>query len=179
MTASVGVDTNVLAYLAQAASGIYDPAADPDAVLMPERVAAYRIFLHSACVAVTATVNEEIERTANPKERAELVGWKDLLPVEVLNAPADAIAQRARWFQRYHHELQDCQIVAEAEIGGLEVLLTFDRTLRRRLDGRSPTLRLRSPSEHWRELQIPRGQPPRWSPTPTNPIADATWWRWE
>ena len=42
--------------LAQAASGVYDPAVDGDAILRPERVAAFRVFLYSSCIAVTPTV---------------------------------------------------------------------------------------------------------------------------
>lgn len=178
MRASVGVDTNILAFLAQAAKGMYDPAADADRVLRPERIAAYRVFLYSACIAVTPTVHEEIEKTADPRERAELAGWKDALLVELLDVHPDAVEAQTRWLRQHHAWERDCRIVAEAELGGLDVLLTFDKTLRKRLDGRAAPLRLRYPSEYWAELQIPRGQAPHWSPTPTNPLQTATWWRW-
>ena len=178
MRASVGVDTNVLAFLAQAASGVYDPAADADAILKPERVAAYRVFLYSPCIAVTPTVNEEIERTTDPRERAELVGWRHTLFVELLDVHPGAVEARTRRFRQHHTGERDCRIVAEAELAGLDVLLTFDKTLRKHLDGHSTPLRLRYPSEYWAELQIPRGQVPGSSPDPTNPIHTATWWRW-
>lgn len=179
MRASVGVDTNVLAFLAQAASGVYDPEADEDAILRAERVAAYRVFLYSPCIAVTPTVNEEIERTADPRERAELVGWKGTLLVELLDVHPGAVEARTLLLRQHHTGERDCRIVAEAELGGLDVLLTFDKTLRKRLDGRAAPLRIRYPSEYWAELQIPRGQTPHWSPAPTHPLHTASWWRWE
>lgn len=153
MRTAVGVDTNVLAYLVQAARGTDDPAADSDPTLKSERVAAYRVFRHSPGIAVTPTVAEEVEQTANPAERADLAGWKTLLNVEILALPPDAVEARAQGLRPYHDEERDCRIVAEAEIGGLAVLLTFDRTLRKRLDDRSPTVRVRYPSEYWGELQ--------------------------
>ena len=168
-----------MAFLVQAASGVYDPGADADALLRPELVATYRVFVYSSCIAVTLTVNEEIERTANPRERAELVGWKDAHLVELLDEQPGAVEARTLRLRQHHTGERDCRIVAEAELGGLDVLLTFDKTLRKRLDGRAATIRLRYPSEYWAELQIPRGQVPRWSPAPTNPLHTATWWRWE
>lgn len=179
MRASVGVDTNILAFLAQAARGMYDPAADAHRVLRPERVTAYRVFLHSACIAVTPTVHEEIQRTADPRERAELAGWKDALLVELLDVHPDAVEARTRWLRRHHTWERDCRIVAEAELAGLDVLLTFDKTLRKGLDGRTAPLRIRYPSEYWAELQIPRGQMSLQSPVPTKPLHTASWWRWE
>jgi hypothetical protein len=179
MRASVGVDTNILAFLAQAANRVYDPEADGDAILSPERVAAFRVFLYSPCIAVTPTVNEEIERTANPRERAELVGWKDTLLVEILNVDPGAVEARTLLLRRHHTGERDCRIVAEAGHSGLDVLLTFDKTLRKRLDGRAAPLRVRYPSEYWAELQIPRGRAPHWRPAPMNPLHTATWWRWE
>jgi hypothetical protein len=179
MRAFVGVDTNVLAFLAQAASGMYDPAVDGDAILKAERVAAFRVFLYSPCIAVTPTVNEEVERTADPRERAELEGWKETLLVELLDVHPGAVEARALLLRQYHAGERDCRIVAEAELGGLGVLLTFDKNLRKHLDGRAVPLRLRYPSQYWAELQIPRGQAPYWSPAPANLLRTATWWRWE
>ncbi len=136
----------------------YDPATDADAVLRPERVAAARILRTSPKLAVPPTVSEEIERTADPTERAALVGWRDALPLQFLECPAGAVAARAQEFRQYHDHERDCRIVAEAEVGGVAVFLTFDRTLRNRLGDRSPTVRVRYPTEYWGELQSSGGR---------------------
>ncbi len=181
MKASVGLDTNVLDYLVSAMTEGYGPAADPDPVLAKEKVAAFRIFLHLDAVAVGPTVNEEIERTRNPAYRQQLTSFRDSLVVELCNMDTAAVARRADFLSQFHpgdRNRRDCLVVAQAEIGGLATLLTFDGDLKRRLNGRTVGLRLMTPSELWTYMNIPRGQVPRWRPATTNPLYRATWWCW-
>jgi len=177
--ATVGIDTNVLAYLIQASNGKYDPSLDEDMILRAERIAAYRIFLYSPALAVGPTVSDEIEKTVDAEERVQLIRFRDVLLVELLELDTRHVEQRVKSLLRYHRQGRDCRIVAESEVGGLEVLLTFDRELRKHLDGRSELLRLRYPSEHWVKMSIPCGQIPHWSPARSNPLFDVTWWRWQ
>ena len=159
----------------------YDPDSDPDPVLAQEKVAALRSLLFLDAVVVGPTVSREIEHTANPGFRQRLTSVRDSLLVELVNLDATAVATRAAVLSQFHpgdRNVRDCLVVAEAVMGGLAVLLTFDGNLKKRLDGRTGPLRLLAPSEYWRQLSIPRGQPPRWLPEKTHPLSRATWWRW-
>ncbi len=59
-----------------------------------------------------------------------------------------AVEVHAGSFRQYHDEVRDCRILAEAELGGLAVLLTFDRTFWNRLRNRLARVRVRYPSEY-------------------------------
>lgn len=181
MKAFIGVDTNIVDYLVRAKTEGYDPKTDPDPVLATEKVAAYRIFLCADALAVGPTVNGEIEKTADPAFRYQLITFRDDHLVE-LNTDGAKAERRAEFFHQYHtgeKNWRDCLVVAEAEIGGLQVLLTFDFGLRKRLYGKAGSLRLKAPSEYWAEMSITRGQQLRWAPAQTNPLYAAKWWPWE
>ena len=99
-------------------------------------------------------------------------------------ASRDWIRARVGQLYEHHKDRADCRIVAEVEacvpVGSSPeraALLTFDRRLRNRLQPQT-TVRLLAPSAYWDSLNIPRGAPPRWTPTATNPLASASWWRW-
>jgi len=182
MKATVGLDTNVLDYLVRAMTEGYHPEIDPDPILAKEKVAAFRIFLYIDAIAVGPTVNSEIEETEDREFRHKLTDLRDNLLVELVNIDATEVEKRAQFLSQFHkgeRNWRDCLVVGEAEIGGLEVLLTFDNDLKKRLNGRTGSLRIMTPSEYWSQMNIPRGQRPRWSPGRTNPLYRATWWRWE
>ena len=73
---------------------------------------------------------------------------------------------------------KDCQIVAEAELAGFEILLTCDADLRKRLESRTNNLTILAPKEYWDSLEIPRGEKPKFQPTRSNPLFYAKWWKW-
>jgi hypothetical protein len=79
---------------------------------------------------------------------------------------------------KYHPGTLDCQLVAESEIVGASTLLTFDKKLIRNLRSHAK-IDLLAPDEYWTALGIPKGTPPKWTPAPSNPLATATFWRWE
>jgi len=181
MKTIVGLDTNVLDYLVRAMTEGYDPEIDLDPILAREKVAAFRLFLYIDAIAVGQTVSREIEKTRNPEFRPKLTGLRDNLLVELVNIDATDVEKRARFLSQFHkgkRNWRDCLVVGETEIGGLEVLLTFDNDLKKRLKGRTGSLRIMTPSEYWSQMNIPRGQRPRWSPAKDNPLCHATWWPW-
>ncbi len=162
MRSAVGVDTNGLAHLIQVVQGQYDPWRDADTgPLRSERMAASRILRAVPCLAVPPSVLAETERTADPTERLTPMDWRDALPLEVLECPGSTVEARIQWFRQFHGQDRDCRIVAEAEVGGLVVFLTFDRTFRNRLGNRSPTVRVRFPTEYMGELRSAGGRPRR------------------
>ena len=59
----------------------------------------------------------------------------------------------------------------------MEAFVTFDGVLKAHLQAHA-TVALRSPSEQWTALRIPRGTPPHWQPRRGHPLHGADWWRW-
>ena len=95
---------------------------------------------------------------------------------ELANLPDREVARRSAELQIHHPRVNDCTIVAEAELGGLESLLTLDADLRDNLNLRSP-LRIVKASEFWATEAPAPGTRPAHIPAPGNPLANATWWR--
>jgi len=168
----------ICTYLLEAYTEGYDPLSDPQHELADERVAAYRLFLHEAALSIVPTVSGEIEAIPKLKAREAHIALRDVHLVEILGLDEGAVQKRTEELLRYHPKEKDCRIVAEAELGGLMILLTFDRELLKNLGGKTQ-LYLVSPSERWRQLQIPYGTPPQWAPHPSNPLYKALWWRWD
>lgn len=170
----VFVDSNCLSYVVDAMWAVSPPTDQ----LAGERVALLRIYLYAAATLWTVpTVKQEFERIRDAERLANhRAATSVLFGVRPLQRP-DAVASRAAGLLKLHQKPADCRIVAEVEDVGGRVLLTFDGDLVRRIKGHTP-LKLRTPSQFWGELAIPRGAKPRTVPAPENPLAGQTWWRW-
>lgn len=183
MPTKVALDTNIAAYLIDAIEIGYSPFEDFRTGLAPERIAAYRIYVYAGTPFVVPTVRNEIEQTRDPDRH-----WKPLNTVAYQfneigeqDLSPQCVAERAEAYRAYHrgpHNERDCRIVAEAECAGLDVLLTFDVNLKKALVDRTSSLAIKSPSEYWQELGLPRGLEPKHAPAQGNVLALAKWWRW-
>lgn len=176
---AVALDSDVTTFLMQANTAGYDPKGDTDAKVALEREAAFRVFLHAERIFALPTVNEQVARIPDADFRDLHKGFY-LVHLEEPRLDASTVAARAQELGQYHKggaAKEDCQIVAEAELAGADVLLTFDGLLRKRL-GLHARLRLLAPSEYWIALAVPRGATPAREPEMSHPLSDATWWRW-
>lgn len=176
----IAFDSNVLTYFLEANSAGYDPSADPDQTLARERVSAYRLFLYADRAFVVPTVEREAKRIRDAFRRDEHLRFIWYHFMEILESSLDAafVTKRMTELCAYHADGDDCRALAEAEAGRVDVLVTFDKTLKKRLQPRT-NARLKSPAECWVDLDVPRGTPPRFTPADGHPLQHATWWRWE
>ncbi len=177
----VAFDSNILTYFLQAASGLYDPARDPDDNLRPERLAAYRLFLYGASLVVVPTVTSEAEKIPKEDARREHLNWIYYQLIAMLPEWLDeheVTARQLRYEQLHPNGKMDCRAVAEAETDSVQRFLTFDRTLLLRLSGKTERITIQTPSQCWADLAIPHGTRSRWVPGDGNPLAAVDWWRW-
>ena len=72
----------------------------------------------------------------------------------------------------------DCLILAEAKDLGLDVLLSYDSDILKRLASVEKEVVLIRPSDYWNSLGVPRGADLQTVPHNTNPLSQKTWWRW-
>jgi hypothetical protein len=56
---------------------------------------------------------------------------------EILRLDAHAVGARARHYNQFHNDMDDCYLVAESEEAALDVVLTFGRDLLRHLRHRA------------------------------------------
>lgn len=96
---------------------------------------------------------------------------------DVLGLDQNLVENRITALSAYHNKTNDCRILAEAEIGGLGALITFDKNLIRRLKPRSP-IQIITPSDYWKRLSISGGSRPHRVPHKTNPLSKTDIWQW-
>lgn len=171
----VGLDSQCLSYLIDAASGVTEPTD----LLVDERKALLRAWFYGpGRFFVSETVLSECARIRGTERRqlhesfGAIIYWG--LPIR----DAGAVAKREAEFGRLHPKASDCRILAEAEDLVLDTLLTYDEQLMKRLSSASPTVALATPSSFWLSLGIPRGAKPHSIPHATNPLSGQSWWRW-
>ena len=175
---AAAVDSMIIDYLEQAMDLGYNPTTDLDRALAPEREAVFRLFLWAE-MTVLPTVLSQVAATKDSAWRRTLekLVLIHLPEAQVPAAAMPTIETRAQELLPYHGDAFDCRIVAEAESIAAAALLSFDHHLRKRL-GAHTALPLLAPSEYWAWLAIPRGTTPRWTPAPSNPLSQETWWHW-
>lgn len=174
----VTFDSQVFTYLVEANSGAYNPATDTDQAVAQERIAALRIFLYHDVIVIPPTVAREFRSISDPERRQEheLFARVHLIEPDHLDpAKVDALAT---YYHGLHPSMNDCRIVAEAELLRIDFLLTHDADLFKHLGRRPGYPVLALPSWFWQFMKIPRGKPPKWAPHPTHPLSQADWWRW-
>ena len=173
----VAIDSNSLTYLIQAMEAFYDPHKD-DPSLAEERRSLLRLYLYAGHhFYVLPEVEREYRRISKKDWREvheEVVGT---LLLEV-DRPLDPkrVERRRDFFLSYHSKLSDCQILGEAEVAAMTLLLTRDDRPIRRLASLT-SVRMLYPSALWKESNITPGSKPMISPHPTNPLLMQTWWK--
>jgi predicted nucleic-acid-binding protein len=170
------VDNMVLSYLVEAMSGWYDPALDPQEHVRAEKEAAARLWMWAA-VAVGETAVRESQQTSDSRRREALKRCVSVQLPELQVPATDALEERVGELLRHHKGVNDCRVVAEAEVLGAPAVVTFDKRLKRHLRGHA-RVPIRYPSQQWKALGIPRGTPPVWMPRQDNPLYRHNWWRW-
>lgn len=171
----VGLDSQCLSYLIDAASG----TTEPRDVLVDERKALLRAWFYGpGRFVVSETVLSECAgiRGLARRELHESFGAIAYWGLPVRNV--GAVAKREAELMLQHPMANDCRIVAEAEDLQLHTLLTCDKNLMKRLSSVSLSVVLAKPSEFWLSLGISPGAKPHSIPHPTNPLSGQTWWRW-
>jgi len=73
----------------------------------------------------------------------------------------------------------DCKILAEAEVGGCEYLLTYDQDFLRNLREKTYAIKMMTPTEFWQALNIQKGSKPAKIPYSKNQLSKETWWVWK
>jgi hypothetical protein len=107
----------------------YDPHKD-QTTLGEERVSLLRILLYGGITYhVLPTVREEFSFINDEAWRREHEDITIVLCLDHWEFDLSKIEPRKQYFFNYHGEAKDCQILAEAEAAGMDVLLSCDKFL--------------------------------------------------
>lgn len=179
MSQSVGIDSNTLTLLIEAVDPDYDPLAD-FIPLAEEKKSILRAFLYQGIAYyVGPTVEEEYKKIRdNEKYQAHVSFCNTLLLDGPWQLNFSSLTERAKALRGYHSGQKDCDILAEAEEMGLDVLLTNDNNFLRHLGRISKSVKVVRPSQFWDSLDVPKGTIPTLLPTDSNPLLKKSWWHW-
>lgn len=177
-TDRVGLDSQCLSFLID----IIYATSRPREEIAEQQLALLRIYLYGGItLEVTASVNSECMKIRNNEYADSHSSFmRTLFGVSPIKNPS-AISYRADFFQEFHvgkKSRNDCEILAEAEDAGFDVLLTFDTNFYTRLSEKVTGIRLMQPTAYWLELAIPRGANLRTVPHYSNPLAQQNFWQW-
>ncbi len=179
MDSKVAIDSNCLSYLVDAIHLGRKPTGNQ----ADEKIALFRIYLYRReTLRVPPAVKSEYERIKD-KQYKELHDSIHMILLEdvFLSCDPEVLESCVQEYSVVHpgrKERIDCQIVAEAELGGCHYLLTYDYDLLSHLKGRTHRIELMTPTKFWNVLEIPHGMNPPYVPHPTNPYSKQTWWIW-
>ena len=170
------LDTCILSYLARVLDPSYLPAGQP---VDDQGIATLRLHFWGVALGVGRVPIREVGRTPHELDRWGI----DRMITNLLDEPelppaaGPRLKERAHDLMRVHPHEEDCLVVAEAEILHADCLITFDKKMRKKLNGVA-SIAVLSPTELWVRLVVPHGTPPKIVPHPTNPLRQQTFWRW-
>lgn len=172
----VGLDSQCLSYLLDAISSVTEPT---DA-LASEKKALIRIWFYTPITYYTSeTVVSEATAIQEPVRRELHTSSLRVLFLDPPVQDREKVEARTTQLSASHQKLNDCRIVAEAEDLQLDILLTYDRRLLKRLGLLCKKMRIMRPRSFWSSLDIPYGADLVNMPHVTNPLRTQTWWRWD
>jgi predicted nucleic-acid-binding protein len=172
----VAMDSNCLTYLASVINDVNQPSDN----LADEKMALFRILVYASPVYYNNTVRTEYDNFSDEQkkvvdENATEICYRPILfGLQLVNN----IAEEYNTYHKGKGHLNDCMILAEAELIKANVLLTYDPEFYENLRSQSPYVKLLKPSECWDLLSIGHGAEPIYRPKTINPNGDELWWRW-
>jgi len=166
----IAFDSNVLTAFLNANSKLGESVGDD--------LASFRLFLYAPELVILPTVTIEAERIPKDEKREEHLKWVWYHFREAqLDEVAERIHDRARELLAHHSErdIDDCRLLAEAEMAHVDVLSTIDKRIKRLQ--RHTAVQLLTPARTVEHLGIVPGAYPSREPGNRHPHAGATWWR--
>ena len=173
----IAVDSNCFTYLFQAMEIGYDPRNDSDSRLAIEKSSMLKIFLHVGNLCILPDVKDEVKQIRGQlKLNGHLLLGGTLLR-NIDNLDNSQVMQYAKQYANFHSQQKDCRILAQAEVAGLDFLLTFDQEFLDKLQDKTQSVCLSEPSNYLERLNIIAGSKPKLIPDNLNPLSAMDWWK--
>jgi hypothetical protein len=175
----IAIDSNCLTYLVTAIHYVLKPCNN----YASYQIALFRMWIYATQIHYTNTVYNEWNNISDEIRKAMHDNSNAPIYNQINNVNNLAkVSEVAKEYNKYHKgnkNLNDCKILAEAEILGENIiLLTCDDKFYNNLRCRSPSVKLLKPSCCWDILSIPHGAKPKVRPISSNPMSNETWWQW-
>jgi predicted nucleic acid-binding protein len=175
----VSIDSNALSYLVDVMMNGKKPVGNE----ADEKIALLRACLYRHDILyVSPTVRAEYEEIKDEKKRRNHQEITDILLGDIFVSDPNLIGIRTDEYYKFHQSgknaKKDCKILAESEIDGCNIILTYDQDFYKNLHDKTHSIKIMKPSDFWASLRIPHNSKPVTVPHPTNSLSKETWWIW-
>ncbi|MGB8993168.1 MAG: type II toxin-antitoxin system VapC family toxin [Desulfobaccales bacterium] len=175
MMDKIAIDSNILSYFVDVTLPNYDPLNDHES-LRNEKISTLRIALYDRDTRLYILPLVEIEwRCISDTQRRFLHSMGKLVVFSSRPWRIDStkLKQLIAYLLKNHPKEKDCQLLAEAELTGMKIILTNDNDFIKNLSNKTTVMILR-PSEYLKKLNIKMGTPPIRRPDKSNPLIHKT-----
>lgn len=171
----IAIDTQCCSYFIDTLNS----AEIPIGVFSEEKIALIRIFVYMPnTFYLTPTLIKECIEIPNI-ERKQLHDNYNMVMMSKIDVPnSKRLESLIEEYLQYHSGVNDCKILAEAALTGLDVLLSYDTDFIKHLSGSCKRLRLIKPSDFWAKQDYPNGIKENKSPHCSNPLFGQLWYKW-
>ncbi len=173
---NICVDSNSVTYLLQAINN-YSPEND-DPILRDERIAMIRVLFYiERKLKIPPSVKEEINAIRDIDNWLHHKIIEEFLDMSDWGIDQQQLLNRKNYFKQYHNKDKDCQVLAEAELAGMNYLLSFDKEFVNNLCQRALGVRIATPSNFVSSFNLQPGSKPKIRPEASNPLFKQNWWK--
>ncbi len=172
--ANIGLDSQCYTYLISALENLYEPTD----IISEEKKCLVRIFFYcSLPFWLSPKVVDEYNKITDATKLQMHQSWHGVhfLNFNPLPNP-NKVEELTKDFKTHHPKDNDCTIIAEYKLYGINTVLSYDADLIKNLQNSG--LSIIRPSEYWTSTNIPKGARPQVVPHGTNPLSNQSWWHW-
>jgi len=173
----IALDSNCTTYFSDALDPTYDPTNDISG-LAPEKISLVRINFYTGIpyfiLPSVKNENKKIRNLVKSMDHTKLA--EILLDERSWDFEESKIDKLVREIFRFHSKLIDCKIVAEAQLSGMDFLLTCDKDMFTRFNKLSKhvSITICKPSIYLNSLNLPKGIKPKCQ---SPGLMHKTWWK--
>jgi len=171
---NLGLDSQCYTYLISALENLHEPTDK----LSEEKKSLVRIFFYcSPPFWLSPKVVDEYKQITDETKLQMHQNWHGVHFLNFNPLPdSKKVEELAQDFKKYHPRDNDCTIIAEYKLYGINTVLSYDADMIRNLQNTG--LKIIRPSEYWKDTNIPNGDRPKVIPHHTNPLSNECWWKW-
>ncbi len=178
---NIGLDSQCYTYLISALNDVVEPKDDDPT--KEQKISLVRLFLYpeSITFCLSPTVINEYEEIRDSTRLDIHNSWASVHfckfnpepLIDHVNVLKDCLLEK-------HNKENDCKIISEYKLYGVNTVLSYDSDLLKKLSGLQEisSLKILSPLDFWSSLNVAEDSNPSHTPTGDNPLSNQTWWRW-
>jgi len=175
----IAIDSNILTYFVDVTLPNYEPLNDHE-LLRKEKISTLQIALYARDVRLYILPLVEVEwRLISDNQKRYLHSMARLVvfsnrPWTI--DPTKLNHLKSKLLKDHPKGEKDCKLLAEAELSGMNIVLTNDNDFIQNLSSKT-AITILKPSEYLSKLNIEKGTGPMRRPDESNPLFYKNWWR--